>query len=230
VSVSPSGAAMSAFSRDNPSPRYRELLGYYREMHEKGSEGSGLDAHDTFSGTTLNYHVDDLHAIITILGSKTILDYGAGKGSLYKATSIQLPDGRAYAGITGYWGVHSITCYDPGYAPFSQLPRGRFDGVISTDVLEHIPAEDLPWILDEIFGYADEFVFLNIACYEAKKVLPNGENAHCTVMAPEWWMEQIDRRVKQRPGLRYYVTFGIKKYDENGEPFAEPLKYYGKWK
>jgi hypothetical protein len=65
--------------------------------------------------------------------------------------------------------------------PFSALPEGRFDGVVCTDVLEHCPEEDLPWIVGELFGYARLFVFANVACYPAAKKLPNGENAHCTI-------------------------------------------------
>jgi len=220
---------MTTYSRENPSPRYRELLGYYQTMHEQGDAETGLAPQDTFNGKTLNSHVEDLHAIISILGSKTLLDYGAGKGILYQAKSIELPGGRKFNGIGDFWGVERITCYDPAYTPFSTLPDGKFDGVISTDALEHCPIDDVPWILDEIFDYAEEFVFLNIACYEAKKVLPNGENAHCTVMEPNWWLERIEQRVKARPGLRYFVTFGIKQTDAAGNVIAVPAKYRGKW-
>jgi hypothetical protein len=61
--------------------------------------------------------------------------------------------------------------------------------VICTDVLEHCPEEDLPWIVGELFGYARLFVFANVACYPAMKTLPNGENAHCTIRPVEFWRE-----------------------------------------
>ena len=96
------------------------------------------------------------------------------------------------------------------------MPRARFDGVISTDVLEHCPAEDIPWIIDEIFSFADEFVYLNVACYPAKKLLPNGENAHCTIEPPEWWKAHFDRALGQRPGLRYYAVFYVPDPQPNG--------------
>jgi hypothetical protein len=54
--------------------------------------------------------------------------------------------------------------------------------VISTDVLEHCPGKvNVPWIVDEMFGYATRFVFANVAVIPAGKRLPNGENAHCTI-------------------------------------------------
>ena len=55
------------------------------------------------------------------------------------------------------------------------------------DVLEHCPEQDLRWIVAEIFGFANRFVFANVASYEAMTTLPNGENAHCTVRPSEWW-------------------------------------------
>ena len=33
---------------------------------------------------------------------------------------------------------------------------------------------------------------LNIACYPAAAMLPNGENAHITVRDPLWWKGVID--------------------------------------
>jgi FkbM family methyltransferase len=111
-------------------------------------------------------------------------------------------------GIAEYWDVDEVQCYDPGYAPHSARPEGRFDGVICTDVLEHCPEEDVPWILEEIFGYAGRFVYLNVACYPARKTLPNGENAHITVRPPEWWREKV--RAAARPGIRVELQADVR--------------------
>ena len=62
-----------------------------------------------------------------------------------------------------------------------------FDAVISVDVLEHIPIQDLHWVVEEIFSFAKKTVFINVACYLAKATLPNGSNAHVTVQHPWWW-------------------------------------------
>ena len=59
--------------------------------------------------------------------------------------------------------------------------------MICTDVLEHCPEEDLSWIVEEIFNYARRFVYLNVACFPARKTLPSGENAHITIREPDWW-------------------------------------------
>ena len=36
-------------------------------------------------------------------------------------------------------------------------------------------------------------VYLNISIRLAVKKLPNGENAHCTVKQPDWWMNLISK-------------------------------------
>src|SRR5262249_12432030 len=135
-------------------------------------------------------------------------DYGSGKGVQYKV-SFEDETGRGWPGVAAFWGVSAIECYDPGYAPFSRIPEGSFDGVISTDVLEHCPEEDLPWILDEIFGYARRFVFTNVACYPAAKRLPNGENAHCTVKPAAWWRELIEATAARHPGVLWETWLDV---------------------
>ena len=138
-------------------------------------------------------------------GAKTLLDYGAGKGMQYQPMQIIAEGIGEWPSIQTFWGVDEIYCYDPAYTPFNQLPNKKFDGVISTDVLEHCPEEDIPWILDEIFGYATRFVFANVACYPAKKRLPNGENAHCTIREPEWWQRLLSEVSSKHAGIKWEV-------------------------
>jgi hypothetical protein len=220
---------MSKYSRDKPSPRYVELLGYYREMHEKGARDQGIPAEQTFDGRSLPKHAGNIQQIINILGARTILDYGSGKGTQYQPKDIELPGGQKFKDIQSFWNVESVTCFDPGYEPFSMLPEGAFDGVVTTDVLEHCPKDDIPWILDEIFGYAREFVYLNVACYPASKTLPNGENAHCTLESPDWWSTLFGERVKRTPGLRFFAAYDVPRKDADGRTSIVTVMHRGKW-
>lgn len=199
--------AITAFDRANPSPRYVELLEMYNQMHVEGARNENLPPEKTFPGKSLVRQAQRIRGILDILQSETLLDYGAGKGQQYEPMRVN--DGkRVYDSIPEFWGVprDRITCYDPGYAPFTTLPSGKFDGVICTDVLEHVPEEDMPWVVREIFGYARDFVYLNVACYPAMKTLPNGENAHCTIQPPVWWQRLFDEVVQETPGLRYFAV------------------------
>jgi hypothetical protein len=123
--------------------------------------------------------------------------------------------------IRAFWGIDELCCYDPAYAPFNVLPDKKFDGVISTDVLEHCPEEDIPWILDEMFGYATRFVFANVACYPAKKRLPNGENAHCTIRTPEWWGRILLDVAARHSGIHWEVWVQFLAETPNGNEMTE---------
>lgn len=191
-----------SYSREHPSPRYLALLEQYRQMHVGGDQRMGIEARDMFPGKSLMAHVGPIRALIRRVGAKTILDYGSGKGRQYQSRETIDPEtGVTHPDIRSYWGVESITCYDPGYAPFSNLPVENFDGVICTDVFEHCPEGDIPWIMEELFSYAEKFVYANVACYPAQKTLPNGENAHCTVRPPEWWRELLATTLANYPGI-----------------------------
>ena len=101
------------------------------------------------------------------------------------------------------WGVDEIRLYDPGLEPFSEVASETFDGVISTDVLEHCPEEDLDWIIEEMFGFARSFLFCSISCRPAFKQLPTGENAHIAIKPPEWWKKKFESVARDHPGVRY---------------------------
>lgn len=220
---------MTSYSRENPSPRYIELLGYYREMHEKGAVAQNIPAEETFDGRSLPKHAANIQSIINVLGSRTILDYGSGKGKQYEPMEIELGNGQKYPDIRSFWNVEEITCYDPGHEPFRTLPDRTFEGVVSTDVLEHCPKEDIPWIVDEMFSYATEFVYVNVACYPAAKTLPNGENAHCTLEPPDWWTKVFDAQVRKTPGLRYYAAYDVPQKGPNGKSTIVTVMHRGKW-
>ena len=70
-------------------------------------------------------HVKDL---VQDTKSKTLLDYGCGKG-------LQYTKWKHHEEL----GIDMPALYDPAVPSYDTLPDGPFDGVISTDVLEHIP-------------------------------------------------------------------------------------------
>jgi hypothetical protein len=202
--------ATEIYSRSNPSPRYRELTALYAQMHVGGLPNQNIKAKDLFAGSSIIPQLPKIKLLVAELGARTLLDYGCGKGLQYRAQNLKLRSGEIIPSVQGYLGVDSIHCYDPGVAEFQKFPAGQFDGVISTDVLEHCPEPDLPWILEEMCGAARKFVFANIASYPAAKILPNGENAHCTIRPVEWWSQIIAPIAARHPGLvtRFDVSKG----------------------
>lgn len=191
------------FTRESPSPRYTSLLAEYRQLHTEGAKAQGLAPEDTFPGQSLPEHAPAIRALITETGACSLIDYGSGKGKQYKWTDMTMPDGEVVGSLADYWGNPEIVLFDPGYPPLSARPGAPADGVISTDVLEHCPEEDMAWILDEMFSLARRFVFANVASYPAAKTLPSGANVHCTVRPPVWWEGMIAGIAVRHPLVRY---------------------------
>lgn len=177
------------FTRQNPSPRYLQLSSLYAEAHESGLASVTPDR--LFDGASFAPHVERIKVIISATGARTMLDYGSGK-----ATAVR--------DRTRLLGLDSITCFDPGVPEFSTFPAGqKFDLVISTDVMEHIPEQDLPWVIHEMFSAARLALFANIANFPAHKILPNGENAHVTLRPLAWWRALFADIAKGYPSIRY---------------------------
>ncbi|MFT4561789.1 MAG: hypothetical protein ACI9BW_001531 [Gammaproteobacteria bacterium] len=194
-------ARFTVFTKEKPSQRFNNMVAQYRVLHEQGEIELGLGAKETFDGHSLAKHDASVGKLVATTGAQTILDYGCGKALAYSPWPGEAPASRLKARAA--WPDVKICCYDPGYAPYAAPYSGRFDGVISTDVLEHIPEEDIGWVLNELFSAADKFVYVVAACYLARKMLPNGQNAHCTVMPPSWWSGQLELAAQRFPGVRW---------------------------
>jgi hypothetical protein len=210
------------YSRTQPSPRYLAMLDQYRRLHREGEKFLGLDAEHTYPGVSLLPHVRRIKRLINLTGADRLLDYGCGKGYQYTPGAIRAEDFGGADNVLDFWDVLEVDCYDPCYERFSTLPSGGlYDGVISTDVLEHCVEEDVPWIAGEIFGYATKFVYANVACYPAKTTLPNGENAHCTVRPVEWWKELLVPLAARRPELTWEIWVQWKNPDDPASAVTE---------
>ncbi|MCZ6799959.1 MAG: hypothetical protein O7F12_05670 [Nitrospirae bacterium] len=196
-------AGFMLFSKEKPSRRFGELLDLYRILHKEGEASSGLPPEKTFDGRMLRRNIGPIQLLIQKTWSKTVLEYGSGKGQFYEPYEDESLKGR-YRSHPAWPGV-KVICYDPGYEPFAEPYEGSADGVISMDVLEHIPEEDIAWVLNEIFRSANRFVYVVAACYPAEKILRNGENAHCTLESPEWWRGQVELIARCYPDIHWVL-------------------------
>lgn len=192
------------FTREMPSQESLDLIEQYKLMHAAGAEAAAAnpDVPEPFLGNSLAKHTARIAKLAE--GSGTILDYGAGKGSTYTVPEGASPDGPLR--ISAAWPGVNVHCYDPGHTPFATLPDGPFDGVVSTDVVEHLAPFDAPWVLEEMFSRARRFVYVVAACYPAKKILPNGRNAHSIQETPGWWHMQMALMARRFPGIEWVLV------------------------
>ena len=125
------------FSKENPSPRYLQLLDQYATMHSGGRPEVNRTAGETFAGRSLQNEVEHIARLVAETGATTMLDFGAGKGVLYQDAP-GYPRSSRYKTLAEWGDVLVVTCYDPAYEPFSAAFDDTYDAVIATDVVEPV--------------------------------------------------------------------------------------------
>ena len=111
-----------------------------------------------------------------MLKIKTVLDYGSGRGSWKDKINDEIN-----ISALEYFELEKVYQYEP---TITESKREIAECVLCFDVLEHIFISDLKNIVTDLYNHASKMVILQIACYNAKAKLPNGENAHVIVRNP----------------------------------------------
>ena len=207
------------YNRENPSQDYKELVTQYQILHTKGLKDRPGNAF--FNGISLAVHIERLTKLMLLEGVKSLLDYGCGKALLYDDMKYkEMPideNGQVLSKpLSKLWQLDYFSLYDPAYEKYSKLPKGKYDAVICTDVIEHIDEKDVDWILDEIFSYGRKFVFVTIACYKALKKFEDGRNLHVNVKQPSYWKEKLLKLHNKYSHLNIHYSLDIIK-DEDAE-------------
>lgn len=184
-------AGFLPFTAQAPSREFAVLVGLYRQMHSDGA----------FPGDRLKHHLAPIRELAALTGARTLLDYGAGKAQGYQRLPGAAADSPWRAAAA--WPGIEVRCFDPGVPDFADPGTEPVDGVISTDVVEHLSPWDVAWVLDAMFARARGFVFVVAACYPAITRLPDGRNAHTALQSHDWWRDQMALAARRHPGRRW---------------------------
>lgn len=123
-------------------------------------------------GISSRKHVDQVQAIAKQIGTRDILDYGCGKCMLQKGLPFPIQN------------------YDPCIPEWEKRPVAA-DLVVCTDVLEHIEPGCLPAVIADLQELTRKILLVEVACRPAKKILPDGRNAHLIQETPNWWLYRL---------------------------------------
>lgn len=153
-----------AFAKDLPD--YDGYIGIYREMHSTRYYG----------GSSTELHLTTVADLVRAWQPRSILDYGCGRSDL----------------VSHFWldGKRRIDRYDPAISSFQRMPRGRFDLVLCCDVMEHVPATGVDRVLGEVRSKSTMALF-TISTKPARAKLPDGSNAHITLLTSSEWTRWI---------------------------------------
>jgi hypothetical protein len=138
----------------------------YRELNAK------LHSSNHAYGTGGRRHATTVEKICAVLQSKSVLDYGCGKGSLAKELEFEISE------------------YDPAIAGKDSTPDPA-DLVVCADVLEHVEPEYLEDVLAELKRLSRCVAYLVIHTGPSSKNLPDGRNSHLIQEGQAWWSERI---------------------------------------
>jgi hypothetical protein len=150
------------------SEQYRRVL-----EHEHGTTGWGVTGWK---------HAPRVHDLAVAQGVQSLLDYGAGRGSLGHWFDQHAPET-----------VIERREYEPGIARLSTEPQPA-ELVVCVDVMEHIEPDCMDAVLDHIQSLATRCVYFNISCRPAGRILSDGRNAHLVVKPQSWWRKQLAQR------------------------------------
>lgn len=144
---------------------------------------------------------DHIAELVAATSARHIADYGSGKGYQYLADRVH-----------ERWGGILPHCYDVGVWHFRRrLMPGSFDGLICTDVMEHIATADIKEVLADAVALLrvdrPVFAYFNVFCNLAGKSFPDGRNVHLTVRPPDWWEAKHFKKLRQRENLRLWVDY-----------------------
>jgi hypothetical protein len=168
------------------------LIDEYRRLAADGGN---------FHGLSILNHSRIIGKLAYRTGAQTFLDYGCGRGDAWR------PPYSMHEKI----GIAMPTLYDPSFPTHDKKPSGMFGGVLCSDVLEHVPEDDVTPMIEELFGYARCFVWGSVCCRPAKKKFDDGTNMHVTIKPIEWWREKFGnaaaiRNARDPLQVTWYLT------------------------
>ena len=119
--------------------------------------------------------------VMQALGTRELLDYGAGKGRLGTTLNEMFEE------------PFLIHHYEPAVAEWSAPPQPcRF--VACIDVLEHIEPDLVDNVLDDLKRVTAGVGFFSVDTGPAQKVLSDGRNAHLIQKPAAWWLPKFMER------------------------------------
>lgn len=188
-----------------PSPQSQALIEMYTQMAREGYQTVDQQAvSHAFNDMEIRKFRGHVQPLLSPSHIRSLLDYGCG-GSDYERAGF---DGTQSA--KDFFGLQQVFRYEPAR---DIDERQVCDAVVCFDVLEHIFISDVPSVLRELFSLTRHLLIINVACYPARALLPNGENAHITVRPSAWWKGMVDGIALEHPNIAVQL-FCSKTYSE----------------
>lgn len=161
--------------------KYKDLR-LYKDLHLKSP----------IYGTSGSAYADAVFKYIKKTNSKSILDFGCGKGHL----SLNLKK-------LGF----DIDEYDPAIEGKNKIKKKQYDLIITTDVLEHLHEDEVEYIIKDFIKLKPKHMFHAISTRPAAQILSDGTNAHKTIKSGSWWADVFKKYTEHNVDLHVNPPF-----------------------
>lgn len=175
-----------------PMENPNHLFGLYdADYYERGRE-TGKSGYQDYSWERLGpYFMETARHIRERFGPSSLLDVGCAKGYLVYAmlmagVDVRGIDASAYA--VSHAPVTVADRVQVGIAQNLPFPNDRFEVVAALDVLEHIPADEVPLACRELLRVSSRWVIARVPTAHEPG---DCDITHCTIRPRTWWEEQF---------------------------------------
>ncbi len=126
--------------------------------------------------------------------------------------------------VAARFGVDEIHAFRP--VAESAWPSGTFDAAAAIGLLENVPGEDVPWMLEEIFRRAEKAVYLAIETGEPPAREANIDVERC-IRPLEWWHARIAEAASRHPDVAWHLDAVAPDGDRVETLAGEPVEAKG---
>lgn len=117
--------------------------------------------------------------------------------------------------VDGEPGVERVTAFHPANA-LQTTPAKKGDALVCQEVLEFMPDDDVPWILEQLFSRADRLLHCDVV--ESSFSATPGPLVR-RKRTPDWWQYQFEIVARHHPQVRWCLRL----YDLKFGPKSRPL-------
>jgi mitochondrial fission protein ELM1 len=183
-------AGYHIFSRTQPSSQFTELA------HQAATKL--IASKDLPAPSQQEDGLKNLAEYVTTLQARTLLYYHVGS-SQDAFQNREWMYARSSAITTTPFDVFK---QDP-----DSLPSQQFDIVYSAGVLEHLPLEDIPWVIEEMFRLTNFLVYVHIQDSDPAHSFSAGESHYAQKRDFHWWTRHFQTTSARHPSIHWKLVF-----------------------
>lgn len=176
-------AGYQVFIAERPSQDFSALCRLVRQ-----AEAPGGHPHERQSGGISGH--GGLLELLEEHRARSVLDCRIP--ALAANPSLRLPEAS---------GIEQVIAFDPTQPAAADASAANVDAVVCLQMLEYVPDEDVPWLLDELFSRARNLLYCGVD--ESPQSRVNGSLVARRKRTAAWWQYEFELVARHHPSVRW---------------------------